>query len=155
MSLNFLFQFGQRFDPERDDFISQAYDVTSFEKKIYVVDRGRKLLKIYSDDGKLLKDITKIKFPDGEEKTFMLPQHVKVDVEGRIYLANSEASRIFVFDENGNAFFEFETKGYLKDIAILDDSTIVAAEFKEWRPGYPKSWKKIGGLRKYEIISTR
>ena len=149
--LNFLFQFGQRYDPNRDDYISQAYDVAVDGENIIVVDRGLKLVKIYDDEGRLVRNIDVLTFDDGRKVKFSLPQHLKVGQSGHIYLADSAASRIFVFDKTGRGIHEWETIGYVKDLAILDTNEIITTEYQRWMPGFPDDWQKIGGARRYTI----
>ena len=75
-----------------------------------------------------------------------------------MYIADSKAGSLIIASQEGNIIYELDgdSTGYIKDVALGADGTIVTSGFKTWRPGSNEKPIIIeGGLKMYSPFSTK
>ncbi|MDI6717136.1 MAG: 6-bladed beta-propeller, partial [Actinomycetota bacterium] len=75
------------------------------DDKLYVTDAGDHDIKIFTTDGRLLKKFGRPGYKPGE---FMFPHGITADENGEIFVADSNNSRVQVFDKNGRFKYLFK-----------------------------------------------
>lgn len=98
-----------------DSFLN---DVESHNGKLYLLDGGIGKIYILNKDYSLFSVIEKVIF-NGEELTFKAAKGIYVDVNGVIYIADTDNQRVIVCDINGNA----------TELLLLPDSPMIPTGF--------------------------
>lgn len=103
--------FGRQVDPAfpLDGFIVPLFIAVGPKDEVYVTDRERAKISVYSPTGKFVKFFT----PTATTETEWSPLAIAVDTNGDVYLcdAKKDENRILVFNKNGKLLRKFGKSG--------------------------------------------
>jgi len=120
--------------------------------EIYVVDRGRAKISVYSPTGKFVKFFT----PSGGEDTAWSPLTAAVDSNGDVYVADAkkDQNRIIVMNKSGKILRTFGTSGagkgqfaFPNGIALTKDRVYVADSNNARVQAFDKKGKYLFSFR--------
>jgi len=91
---------------------------------IYVLDNGNTRVQVFDRDGKPLRSLGAQGDGPGE---FRIPASVAVNSGGDFAIFDMGQQRISVLTANGDLLYDVLVQGVAKDLALMDDRTVVAA----------------------------
>lgn len=149
-----LTSFGKEANPliSPEGFVLPLFIAVGPKDEVYVSDRERAKISIYSPTGKFVKFFT----PTGTTETEWSPLALTVDTNGDVYLcdAKTDENRIMVFNKDGRFLRKFGKSGaangefaYPNGIAVTADRIFVADSSNARTQVFDKKGKYLFNLR--------
>lgn len=134
-------------DPRTSSALMRPYGIfVDSNEKLYVTDPGAYRATIIN-----LKTANVINIYGTGEDEFLSPIGIVADLEGRIYISDSELRKVFAFDEKSNYLFQFEGEFKRPTCMTIDtkSSRIYLSDTPEHKVYiYSLEGKRIGSIGK-------